>query len=80
MLQACRQLPGDGGPGTYRPRVVYVVVQKRHNVRLLKAGGQHGFSNLDAGTVVDKTVVSPWLFDFYLNSHQAIIGTSRAAR
>eukprot|EP00878_Enallax_costatus_P030427 GHUV01033127.1.p1 GENE.GHUV01033127.1~~GHUV01033127.1.p1 ORF type:complete len:168 (+),score=41.47 GHUV01033127.1:421-924(+) len=73
-LQACSQLE-EG----YRPRVVYLVVQKRHNVRFFTADGSNK-GNVAPGTVVDHTIVSPWLFDFYLNSHAAIIGTSKAAR
>lgn len=35
----------------------------------------HGFPLL--GTVIDTDIVSPNGFDFYLNSHAAIQGTSR---
>lgn len=37
------------------------------------------FINPPSGTVVDKLVVSGYKFDFYLNSHHAVLGTSRPA-
>jgi eukaryotic translation initiation factor 2C len=75
-VQACKEMQSDGN---YRPRLVYVVVQKRHHVRLFKNGGGK-LTNLDPGTAVDSTITSPYLFDFYLNSHKALQGTSRIPR
>lgn len=71
-LQGCAELSED-----YRPRIVYVVVQKRHHVRLFDASNvdartQQGLKNLEPGTVIDHTIVSPALYDFYLNSHKDI--------
>ncbi|KAJ3085870.1 hypothetical protein HK102_013731 [Quaeritorhiza haematococci] len=48
-------------------------------------GGREGarnekpIGNALPGTVVDTDIVHPWIFDFYLNSHAAIQGTSRPA-
>jgi hypothetical protein len=70
--QACASLQEDGG---YRPRVVYVVVQKRHHVRLFDASAGPGqLRNVEPGTVIDHTIVSPAVADFYLNSHKDIQG------
>ncbi|TKY67133.1 argonaute 5 [Spatholobus suberectus] len=66
----------------YLPRVTFVVVQKRHHTRLFPL--DHGSrnqtdksGNIMPGTVVDTTICHPREFDFYLNSHAGIQGTSR---
>lgn len=69
-LQACAELSPDG---SYRPRIAYVVVQKRHHVRLFDSS-QGQLANLEPGTVLDHTIVSPAVCDFYLNSHKEIRG------
>ncbi|KAL0669300.1 hypothetical protein Bca4012_032004 [Brassica carinata] len=68
----------------YLPPVTFVVVQKRHHTRLFPA--QHGnrettdkSGNIQPGTVVDTKICHPTEFDFYLNSHAGIQGTSRPA-
>ncbi|XP_010510717.1 PREDICTED: protein argonaute 5 isoform X2 [Camelina sativa] len=68
----------------YAPRVTFVIVQKRHHTRLFPA--QHGnrdmtdrSGNILPGTVVDTQICHPNEFDFYLNSHAGIQGTSRPA-
>lgn len=71
LLQACASLQPDGN---YRPRIVYVVVQKRHHVRLFNASAPGQLSNVEPGTVIDHTIVSPAVCDFYLNSHKDIQG------
>ncbi|GAX75594.1 hypothetical protein CEUSTIGMA_g3038.t1 [Chlamydomonas eustigma] len=66
---------------TYNPAVTFVVVQKRHNTRLLpKADGPSDRSgNVLPGTVVDTGICSPCEFDFFLNSHAGIQGTNKPA-
>lgn len=68
----------------YLPPVTFVVVQKRHHTRLFPA--VHGSrdqtdksGNIMPGTVVDTGICHPREFDFYLNSHAGIQGTSRPA-
>ncbi|KAF9615336.1 hypothetical protein IFM89_022987 [Coptis chinensis] len=77
ILKACASLE-EG----YRPRVTFVVVQKRHHTRLFPAN--HGNKNMTdssgnilPGTVVDSVICHPSEFDFYLCSHASIQGTSR---
>eukprot|EP00884_Botryococcus_braunii_P017115 jgi/Botrbrau1/4087/Bobra.152_3s0038.1 len=66
--------------------LTYIVVQKRHHTRFFlehpsesndpnPKGGFKG--NVDPGTVVDKGVVHPFEYDFFLASHAAMKGTSR---
>ncbi|EFJ46144.1 Argonaute-like protein [Volvox carteri f. nagariensis] len=76
IRKACRELEES-----YRPAITFIVVQKRHNTRLLPADGaasdQKG--NVLPGTVVDKGIVAPDGFDFYLNSHAGLQGTNKPA-
>ncbi len=70
IQKACMELPGN-----YRPGITLVVVQKRHHARFFCAdakdkSGKAG--NIPAGTAVDRGVVHPYEFDFYLCSHFGI--------
>ncbi|KAJ3101876.1 hypothetical protein HDU97_000989 [Phlyctochytrium planicorne] len=62
-------------------KLTFLVVNKRHSTRFFVKNGQDGDNkgNLMAGTVVDTGVVHPFEYDFFLNSHQGLQGTSRAA-
>ncbi|KAF9976844.1 Eukaryotic translation initiation factor 2C [Actinomortierella ambigua] len=64
---------------TYRPTITFVVVQKRHRVRFFPIRPQDAdkIGNCKAGTVIDTDVVHPSEFDFYLQSHASLQGTSR---
>ena len=60
------------------PQICFVVVKKRHNTRFFVWDKQSNqTNNIPPGTVIDTDIVSPNGFDFYLNSHAAIQGTSR---
>ncbi|XP_027345224.1 protein argonaute 5 isoform X2 [Abrus precatorius] len=66
----------------YLPPVTFVVVQKRHHTRLFPADHRRRdqtdrSGNIMPGTVVDTAICHPREFDFYLNSHAGIQGTSR---
>ena len=69
----------DGLPGEYKPRITYLVVQKRHHTRFFPADGYkyQKSGNALAGTVVDQGINHPTEGDFYLLSHEGIQGTSR---
>lgn len=77
IRKACGSLQAE-----YFPPVTFVVVQKRHHTRLFPF--EHGrrdqtdrSGNIMPGTVVDTSICHPREFDFYLNSHAGIQGTSR---
>ncbi|KAJ4724979.1 Argonaute family protein [Melia azedarach] len=77
IRQACASLE-EG----YMPRVTFVVVQKRHHTRFFAADHNRRdltdrSGNILPGTVVDTQICHPTEFDFYLNSHAGIQGTSR---
>lgn len=74
IKQACKSLE-DG----YAPPVTFIVVQKRHHARFFVTDQRDAdrSGNMPAGTVVDRGIVHPHEFDFYLCSHSGIQGTSR---
>ncbi|CAK4082543.1 unnamed protein product [Aphanomyces euteiches] len=76
LRSACEKLEKD-----YRPRITYVVVQKRHNTRFFPTdlADADRSANVKAGTVIDSGVCHPTEYDFYLMSHSGIQGTSRPA-
>ncbi|THH18233.1 hypothetical protein EW146_g2726 [Bondarzewia mesenterica] len=61
------------------PKITFVVVGKRHHVRFFPKNEREGdrSGNCPAGTVVDREVVNPVEFDYYLQSHGGLLGTSR---
>ena len=75
-VEACRKL-GIEPP----PKITVLVVGKRHHVRFfpMNAGDGDKSGNCPAGTVVDRDVGHPTEFDFYLQSHGGLLGTSRPA-
>ncbi|EXB81597.1 Protein argonaute 5 [Morus notabilis] len=77
IRKACQSLQ-EG----YLPRITFVVVQKRHHTRLFPTDyrsrdNTDRSGNIAPGTVVDTHICHPTEFDFYLNSHAGIQGTSR---
>ncbi|KAK6235106.1 hypothetical protein SCA6_010443 [Theobroma cacao] len=74
IRKACTSLQEN-----YMPPVTFVVVQKRHHTRLfpIENALTDKSGNILAGTVVDTTICHPTEFDFYLNSHAGIQGTSK---
>ncbi|KAK1941710.1 Protein argonaute 1B [Phytophthora citrophthora] len=62
----------------YNPPMTFVVVNKRHHTRAfpvdLRDADRKG--NVVPGTVLDRTVVNPHRFDFFLYGHSGIQGTS----
>lgn len=74
VQHACREIYGHNP----LPKICFVIVKRRHNTRFFTWDKQtNQTNNLQPGTVIDTDIVSPNGFDFYLNSHAAIQGTSR---
>lgn len=63
------------------PKLTVVVVGKRHHVRMFPESESDGdkTGNCPSGTVIDSDIVHPTEFDFYLQSHGGLLGTSRPA-
>ncbi|KAF9087913.1 eukaryotic translation initiation factor 2C, 2 [Mortierella sp. AD031] len=76
LKAACQKLEAG-----YKPLITFVVVQKRHHTRFFPVRREEGdrIGNCMPGTVVDSEVVHPVEFDFYLQSHAGLLGTSRPA-
>ncbi|XP_068702995.1 protein argonaute-2-like isoform X3 [Montipora foliosa] len=75
VQEACMMLEKE-----YRPKITFLVVQKRHHTRLFcedKRDASGKAQNVPAGTTVDSGITHPYEFDFYLCSHFGIQGTSR---
>ncbi|KAJ7754236.1 argonaute-like protein [Mycena maculata] len=74
IKKACASLNID-------PKITVLVVGKRHHVRFFPQSERDGdrSGNCRAGTVVDREVSHPTEFDFYLQSHGGLLGTSRPA-
>lgn len=71
---ACHELEAG-----YRPTVTFVVVQKRHHTRFfpMRTDQADRSGNCFAGTLVESQITHPTEFDFYLQSHAGLQGTSR---
>lgn len=76
LVGACKKLGIDP-----IPKITFIVVGKRHHVRFFPAKPKETdrSGNCPAGTVVDRDVAHPTEFDFYLQSHTGLLGTSRPA-
>ncbi|KAF9089788.1 Protein argonaute 10 [Mortierella sp. AD031] len=63
----------------YRPTLTFCIVKKRHHARLFPMNPREAdkSGNCVAGTVVDTVITHPTEFDFYLQSHGGLQGTSR---
>ncbi|KAF9247291.1 argonaute-like protein [Melanogaster broomeanus] len=74
LQAACKELKID-------PKITVIVVAKRHHVRFFPRPGEgdKNSGNCPAGTVVDQIVAHPTEFDWYLQSHGGLLGTSRPA-
>ena len=60
------------------PKITFVVVGKRHHVRFMPkhpSEGDRRSGNCPAGLIVDREIVSPAVFDFYLQSHSGLLGS-----
>ncbi|KAH8999090.1 argonaute-like protein [Lactarius akahatsu] len=74
IRSACKKLG-------FNPTITFIVVSRRHHVRFFprfKSESDRS-GNCFAGTVVDSDIVNPVEFDFYLQSHGGLLGTSRPA-
>jgi len=63
------------------PKLTVVVVGKRHHNRFFPANQKDAdkSGNAPAGLVIDRDIVNPVEFDFFLQSHGGLLGTSRSA-
>ncbi|KAJ3021117.1 hypothetical protein HKX48_009212 [Thoreauomyces humboldtii] len=82
IRNACDDIEKASGSGkAYSPPITYIVVTKRHNTRFFprKKDEADRSGNCQPGTVVDTVITHPKEWDFFLNSHAGLLGTSRSA-
>jgi len=63
----------------YSPKITVTICSKRHHFRFFPID-RHAMdrnSNPVPGTIVDRDITHPTQYDFFLNSHNALQGTSR---
>lgn len=64
-------------------KVTFIVVQKRHHTRFFPVGKEFSDGknkNVMPGTVVDKDIVHPFQYQFFMASHAAIQGVTKPAK
>lgn len=66
----------DKAPKGELPKFTVIVATKRHHIRFFPQNGDRNQNPLP-GTLVEKEVTHPFMWDFYLSSHVAIQGTAR---
>ncbi|CAG8457935.1 8826_t:CDS:2 [Funneliformis mosseae] len=74
VRNACASLDAN-----YKPTITFVIVQKRHHARFFPIDKRDSdrTGNCLPGTVVESVITHPFEFDFYLQSHAGLQGTSR---
>ncbi|KAG9124555.1 hypothetical protein FRC07_011142 [Ceratobasidium sp. 392] len=77
MLQAFAKFPTkDGKP--YNPKLTILIAGKRHHTRFFPTRDEDADKgNCKPGTVVDRGVTAVYDFDFYLQAHSGLQGTTR---
>jgi eukaryotic translation initiation factor 2C len=75
FFAACTKI---GGP-TYKPTLSFLIAAKRHHTRFYPCRAEDADmkGNCKPGTVVDRGVTSVYGFDFYLQPHAGLQGTTR---
>lgn len=81
LRKACEELSQELKV-QFRPLITYIIVTKRHHARFFShdPSALDRSGNIAPGTVVDRTVTSADYYDFYLNSHAGIQGTSKPSK
>jgi len=72
IREACQEL-------NIRPSITLLVVIKRHHIRMNPLNNADRSGNCPAGTILDTGITNPVEFDWYLQSHGGLLGTSRPA-
>lgn len=66
----------QAAPKLQQPKFTVIIATKRHHIRFFPQKGDRNGNPLP-GTLVEKEVTHPFMWDFYLASHVAIQGTAR---
>lgn len=79
IRRACARVERD----TYKPKITFLVVQKRHHTRFFPTNprdSEDRNNNVPAGTCVDTYITHPTAQDFYLVSHASIQGVAKPTK
>jgi len=78
IQEACAELITEGKI-QQKPAITFVIVGKRHHTRFFPTPGSRPSKsgNCPPGLVIDTEIISPNMFDFFLQSHAGLLGTSR---
>lgn len=77
VKKACTQFGTKNKLDNYAPAITMLVVGKRHHTRFFPKNISET-ANLQAGLVIDHTVVTPQFDSFYFQSHDCPEGTARS--
>lgn len=77
LRKACLEIKKD-----FKPMITYIIVTKRHHARFFALNREDAdrSGNILPGTVIDQGITSRDYYDFYLNSHAGIQGTSKPSK
>ena len=59
----------------YKPKLTIFGVNKKTDLKFFEKNNNNGYRNIPAGTVIDKGVISPEVFEFYLQCPEVDQGT-----
>ncbi|GAA6043318.1 hypothetical protein JCM8097_001182 [Rhodosporidiobolus ruineniae] len=82
---ACREAAKKFGAEhcrQYEPELTFLTCGKRHHISLFprdRADADPKTGNVKSGTVIDTSVCSPFMFDWYCQSHASLLGTGRSS-
>lgn len=83
-MQAINNAVQRLGDPVYKPKIIFIVVQKRHHTRFFPGNsniaGNDRQLNVPPGTIVDDHITQPFESQFYLLSHLSPLGTARPTK
>lgn len=76
-ISEIRRIFSDGRQ--FNPKITLLIVGKRHHMRFYPEKVEEDAKSLGPGRVMDTDVIIPHAFNFYLQSHDSLLGTARAS-
>ncbi|XP_058827785.1 protein argonaute-2 [Topomyia yanbarensis] len=77
------QAAGASVSPTYKPKITFIVVQKRHHARFFPTPNcptEGRNNNVMPGTIVDRHITAPNQYQFFLVSHAAVQGVAKPTK
>ncbi|GAQ80850.1 hypothetical protein KFL_000640170 [Klebsormidium nitens] len=76
MKRAIRTFGAEHQHPEYDPRMAFIIIQKKHHMRIFSLDAAGRPNNPEPGTVVDRDICSPYMNDFFLNSHKGLLASN----